>query len=65
MAVVQTIDVTTSEGTDKFPLETNDIYNMVEKVASQNIRSAKNGNALEDALYEYEVDKGSVVNECL
>ena len=52
MAKVETIDVTTSEGADKFPLETNDIYNMVEKVASQNIRSAKNGNALEDALYE-------------
>ena len=65
MAKVETIDVTTSEGADKFPLETNDIYNMVEKVASQNIRSAKNGNALEDALYEYEVDKGSVVEEAV
>ena len=42
MAKVETIDVTTSEGANKFPLETNDIYNMVEKVASQNIRSAKN-----------------------
>lgn len=65
MAEVKTINKTSNEGSDIFPLETNAIYNMVEKIASQKIESAKNGNALENAFYEYEVDKGKVVEEAV
>lgn len=65
MAEIKTVDITSVDGADTFPLETNEIYNMVEKIASQKIESAKNGNALEDAFYEYEVDKGSVVEEAV
>lgn len=65
MAKVETIDKTSNEGSKIFPLETNDIYNMVEKIASQKIQSAKNGNALENAFYEYDVDKGKVIEEAV
>lgn len=62
---VTTIDVTTQQGSDTFPLQSNDPYVMVESIASQSIRSAKNANALEDAFYDYEVDKGTVIEEAV
>lgn len=65
MATVTTVDVTTATGSDKFPLNNNDAYGMVETIAKQTIRSAKNGNELEDAFFEYEVDKGKVIEEAV
>lgn len=62
---VTTIDVTNAQGSDTFPLQSNDPYVMVETLASQTIRSVKNTNVLEDAFYEYEVDKGSVIEEAV
>ena len=53
---VTTVDVTTASGSDKFPLNANDPDQAVETIARQTIRSAENGNALEDAFYEYEVE---------
>lgn len=65
MAEITTIDVTSEEGSTQFPLNQNDPYVAVETIARQTIRSAKNGNALEDAFYDYEIDKGKVVEEAV
>lgn len=60
---VQTVDVTTPTGSETFPVNANDPYQAVETIARQTIRSAENGNALEDAFYEYEVENGKVIEE--
>lgn len=65
MGEITTVDVTSKTGSDTFPVVANDPYVMVETLASQTIRSAKNANALEDAFYDYEVDKGKVVEEAV
>lgn len=65
MANVTTIDVTTFLGNDKFPLKENDVYGLVETIASQNIRSAKSTNRIVDAFYDYEVSEGSVIEEAV
>lgn len=62
---VTTFDVTTPQGSETFPLQSNDPYMLVETIARQTIRSAKNANALEDAFYDYEVDKGAVIEEAV
>lgn len=65
MAEVTTIDVTTLIGSDKFPLNTNDFYGLVETIASQNIRAAKSANKINDAFYDYDVTDGSVIEEAV
>lgn len=65
MANVTTIDITTLTGSDKFPLKTNDVYNLVETIASQNIRSAKSTNRIVDGFYNYDVTDGSVLEEAI
>lgn len=65
MAQVTTIDVTSLIGTDKFPVNTNDVYGLVETLAVQNIRSVESSNEIEDAFYEYKVDNGAVVEEAI
>lgn len=65
MAQVTTIDVTSLIGTDKFPVNTNDVYGLIETLAVQNIRSVESSNEIEDAFYEYEVDNGAVVEEAI
>lgn len=65
MANVTTIDVTTFLGNDKFPLKENDVYGLVETIASQNIRAAKSTNRIIDAFYDYEVSEGSVIEEAV
>ena len=60
MANVTTVDVTTFLGADKFPLKENDVYGLVETIASQNIRSAKSTNRIVDGFYDYDVTDGSV-----
>jgi SepF-like predicted cell division protein (DUF552 family) len=63
MAKVETIDVTTSEGSDKFPQNTNDKLNLIETLAIQNIDNLKSYNTIADGAYEYDVANGKVIEE--
>ena len=63
MAKVETIDVTTSEGSDKFPQNTNDKLNLIETLAIQNIDNLKSYNTIADGAYEYDVTNGKVIEE--
>lgn len=65
MAQVTTIDVTTLIGSDTFPVNANDVYDLVETIAVQNIRAVKSSNRIEDAFYDYVVDNGAVVEEAI
>ena len=65
MSEVITIDKTGMTGSDTFPLNANDVYSMVEKIASQNIRGLKSANRLDDALYYYDVENGTVIEEAV
>ncbi|MCQ2382740.1 MAG: hypothetical protein MJ060_02775 [Clostridia bacterium] len=65
MATVTTVDVTTLVGTDKFPVNANDVYGLIETIASQNIRAVRSANKIVDAFYEYEVENGAVVEEAI
>ena len=65
MANVTTVDVTTFLGSDKFPLKENDVYGLVETIASQNIRAAKSTNRIVDGFYDYDVTDGSVIEEAV
>ena len=64
-ASVTTVDVTTLIGSDKFPVNANDVYDLVETIAVQNIRAVKSSNRIEDAFYDYVVDNGAVVEEAI
>ena len=65
MAKVETIDVTTMLGSDTFPVNVNDVYNIVETIAVQNIRAVLSSNRIEDAFYDYVVENGAVVEEAI
>ena len=65
MAQVITIDVTTLIGSDTFPVNANDVYDLVETIAVQNIRAVKSSNRIEDAFYDYVVDNGAVIEEAI
>lgn len=65
MAVVETIDITTLTGSDKFPVNANDVYGLVETLAVQNIRAVKSSNRIEDAFYDYVVENGAVIEEAV
>ena len=65
MATVTTIDVTTLVGSDKFPLNVNDVYGLVETIASQQIRAVKSANKIVDGFYDYVVDNGTVIEEAV
>ena len=65
MAEVTTIDVTTMFGSDTFPVNVNDVYNIVETIAVQNIRAVKSSNRIEDAFYDYVVENGAVIEEAI
>lgn len=65
MAAVQTIDVTTLEGSDKFPVNINDVYGLIETIASQNIRAVKSTNRIVDGFYDYDVENGKVIEEAV
>ena len=64
-ASVTTVDVTTLIGSDSFPVNANDVYDLVETIAVQNIRAVKSSNRIEDAFYDYVVDNGAVVEEAI
>lgn len=63
MAEVKTIDVTTIEGSDNFPVNINDVYGLIETIAAQNIRAVKSSNKIVDGFYDYEVENGKVIEE--
>lgn len=65
MANVTTIDITNNEGSPTFPLNVNGVYDLVETIASQNIRAVKSVNPIEDAFYDYDVKDGSVIEEAI
>ena len=65
MAQVITIDVTTLVGSDTFPVNANDVYDLVETLAVQNIRAVKSSNRIEDAFFDYVVDNGAVIEEAI
>ena len=65
MTNVQTVDVTTLIGSDTFPVNANDVYGLVETIASQNIRAVKSSNRIEDAFYDYVVENGTVIEEAI
>lgn len=65
MAEVTTIDVTSLEGSDNFPVNVNDVYNLIETIASQNIRAVKSNNRIADGFYEYDVENGKVIEEAV
>lgn len=52
-------------GTETFPVTTNDVYNLVETLAIQNIRSVKSTNRIEDGLFFYDVENGTVIEEAV
>lgn len=63
MAEVKTIDVTTMEGSDNFPVNINDVYGLIETIAAQNIRAVKSINRIVDGFFEYDVENGKVIEE--
>lgn len=65
MAEVQTIDVTTLEGSDNFPVNINDVYGLIETIASQNIRALRSTNRIVDGFYDYDVENGKVIEEAV
>lgn len=65
MATVETVDVTTLLGSDTFPVNVNDVYNLIETIAVQNIRAVKSSNRIEDAFYDYVVENGTVIEEAV
>lgn len=65
MAEATTIDVTTLEGSDNFPVNINDVYGIVETIASQMIRSVKSTNRIVDGFYEYDIENGTVIEEAV
>lgn len=65
MATVTTVDVTTLLGSDKFPVNANDVYGLIETLAVQNIKAVRSANKIVDGFYEYEVENGTVVEESI
>lgn len=65
MAQVITVDVTSITGSDTFPVNANDVYDLVETIAVQNIRAIKSSNRIEDAFYDYVVENGAVIEEAI
>lgn len=43
----------------------NDVYNLVETLASQSIKSIKSANKIVDGLYDYDVENGQIIEEAL
>lgn len=65
MAKVETVDITTSAGADKFPLNENKFLKAVETIAEQNFRAVPNTNKIENGFYDYQVQEGAVIEEAI
>lgn len=62
---VETLDITSMIGSDLFPVNINDVYGLIETIASQRIRSVKSSNRIEDGLFYYDVENGTVIEEAV
>lgn len=58
-------DVTEFYGSKEFPVNDNEVYGLVETIASQRIAGVKSSNRLDNAFFEYVVDNGKVVEEAV
>ena len=65
MAQVQTIDVTTLEGSDNFPANINDVYGLIETIVSQNIPALRSTNRIVDGFFDYDIKDGKVIEEAV
>ena len=65
MTKVETIDITSMIGSEDFPVNINDVYGLIETIASQNIRAVKSTNKIEDGLFYYDVENGTVIEEAV
>lgn len=57
--------ITTLEGSAEFPANANDVYGLIETIASQNIRGLKSANKIVDGLFDYDVENGKVIEEAV
>lgn len=59
------IDLEKIVGTDQFPNNENDVYALIETIASQRIMAVQSANRLIDATYDYVVENGQVIQEAV
>lgn len=52
-------------GTDQFPTNVNDVYNLIETIAIQEIRAVQSANRLIDATFDYDVENGQVIQSAV
>lgn len=52
-------------GAQDFPVTQNQFYGLVEKIAIQDIKGIKSANRLYDAIFEYTIDDGTVIEQAL
>lgn len=52
-------------GTDQFPTNVNDVYNLIETIAIQEIRAVQSANRLVDATFDYDVENGQVIQSAV
>lgn len=52
-------------GTDAFPTNVNDVYNLIETIAIQEIRAVQSANRLVDATFDYDVENGQVIQSAV
>lgn len=59
------IDLEKIIGTDEFPTNENDVYALIETIASQRIMAVASANRLIDATFDYVVENGQVIQEAV
>lgn len=57
--------ITNSEGSATFPTTYNDVYELIETLAVQNIDSLKSTNRIIDGVHEYPIENGKVIEEAV
>ena len=57
--------VTPTNGAENFPVTENEFYEAVETLAVQDISLVKSSNRIYDAVYDYEVENGAVVEQAI
>lgn len=52
-------------GTDEFPANENDVYGLIETIASQRIVALRSANRLENSTFDYDIENGKVIQEAI
>ena len=52
-------------GSAGFPANSNDVYGLIETLATQNIRGLKSYNRIVEGFYEYDIENGKVIEEAV